>query len=86
MSDPVPVFGAQLTPHEILAKARGVTFRGYARRRHGEKRRKTRRDDVAIAHELGGLFIDRLYRSGEDLRDDGISEGARMLAQSGDGE
>jgi hypothetical protein len=41
-----------------------------------------KKDDETIGRELGGLFIDRLYESGEDL----ISEGARILGMSGDDE
>ena len=86
----MPVFGAQLAPHEISARLRSMPFTGSQvgpRKRVKDYKRAERiesRGFIRASHDLGGIFIDRLYSSGDDLRDDGVSEGARMIAQSGD--
>jgi len=85
---PVPIFDRGLTRREVGARVSKLTSgRGYVRRRDPDERPSSgdemmRHGSRAAANELGGLFIDRLYESGEDL----VSEGARMLAQSGDDE
>jgi len=81
----VPIFGPGHTRREIRERVAKLTSgRGYVRR-HDLDRPSTsdemmRHGSRAAANELGGLFIDRLYESGEDL----VAEGARLLEQSGD--
>jgi len=83
---PVPIFGPGHTRREIKARVAKLTSgRGYLRRRDLDTMPNTsdemlRHGARAAANELGGLFIDRLYESGEDL----VAEGARILGQSGD--